>query len=140
MNKTARMLRAIANVFDVKELDDTIKNELLESVMDIMDTKKPETKKSRTRTTNTPKGEELKRLMMKPVTVTKTEELQRSLDVMKRVEENDKIRAYKTKIIKQDDKMKKILQELETMRLQVVTDLQKQAEELENKEVVNSES
>jgi hypothetical protein len=43
--------------------------------------------------------------MTKPPTVSTDEDVQRTLDIMKRVDENDKVRAYKTKISNQNTKL-----------------------------------
>jgi len=42
--------------------------------------------------------------------------LKRSLDIMKRVDESDKVRAYKHKLSKKDEKLKEALDKIEELR------------------------
>lgn len=92
--KVAKVLHSIANVFEQKNLDSNVAKDLLSSVIDL-------------------------------IGVSETEESNKfnvdsALTLIKKMEENDKIRTYKDKLKEVDPKYKEILSDMDKTREEVI--------------------
>ncbi len=69
--------------------------------------------------------------MTKPPTLD-NEGVQRTLDIMKRVDANDKVRAYKTKMSNQNTKIEDYLKKIDELRMEAIIGLHDASVEIEN--------
>ena len=110
--KVVDLLRSVANLIETKE-DDNAKEIMLEIVGDRASLDK----------------------------INSDTSVQRSLSIMKRIEDSDKVRSYKTKISNQDTKMKDYLNKIDELRMEAIIglhDVSIQSENHNTEENVNS--
>jgi hypothetical protein len=98
--KVANLLRSVADVFE-QDIDGDVRRNLVKSVTDLIEDEKNELKK---------KAEKVKQKYS----------LDNALALIRKMEENDKIRAYKDKLKEVDPKYKRILTNMDKVREEVI--------------------
>lgn len=116
--KVASLLRSVADVFD-QDIKSDVKSNLLKSVMDLVDDEKVQLKKE---------AQEAKDKFS----------LNSALTLIRKMDENDKIRAYKDKLREVDPKYKRILTNMDKERDEIIQEHIKEfkfeAEKVDNTE------
>jgi len=98
--KVASLLRSVADVFD-QNIEGDVKTNLLKSVMDLVEDEKKQLEK---------KAQEAKDKFS----------LNNALALIRKMDENDKIRAYKDKLKEVDPKYKRILTNMDKAREEII--------------------
>jgi hypothetical protein len=98
--KMANLLRSVADVFD-QNIESDVKTNLLKSVMDLVEDEKKQLEK---------KAQEAKDKFS----------LKNALTLIRKMDENDKIRAYKDKLREVDPKYKRIISDMDKARDEVI--------------------
>jgi hypothetical protein len=98
--KVANLLRSVADVFE-QNIDGDVRRNLVKSVTDLIEDEKNELKK---------KAEEAKQKYS----------LDNALTLIRKMDENDKIRAYKDRLKEVDPKYKRILTNMDKIREEVI--------------------